>query len=169
MASKELSSIIDALSDLGDDSRLWIFQADRALTEQEQSNVQSWLDDFMPKWTSHSRSLKAQAVVGYERFVIVALDEVVSNAASGCSIDSMTQHIQAIANQLSLNLMDRVTFCFMLDNQVQGIHMNEVGAAVEQGTISESSLVFNNLIKTKKELTSDWLIPINQSWQKRFL
>lgn len=169
MDSKELTSVTEALAGLGEDSRLWIFQADRALTQDEQSNVQRWLDDFMPKWTSHNRSLKAGAVVAYDRFVIVGLDEVVSNAASGCSIDSMTHHIQAIANQLSINLMDRVTFCFMLDDQVRGIHMNDVTAAIEAGTISESSLVFNNLIKTKKELAADWLIPINRSWQKRFL
>ena len=169
MAFKEIASITDALVDLGDDSRLWIFQADRSLSNHEQANVQRWLDDFMPKWTSHNRSLKAKSVVAYDRFIIVALDEVVSNAASGCSIDSMTHHIQAIANQLSINLMDRVTFCFMLEDQVQGIHMNEVSNALKRGAISEQSLVFNNLIKTKRELASDWLIPINQSWQKRFL
>ncbi len=169
MASNQLRAITTAFSELGDDSRLWIFQADRALTESEQTNVQRWIDDFMPKWTSHNRSLKAKGVVAYDRFVIVALDETVSNAASGCSIDSMTHHMQAIAKQLSINMMDRVTFCFKLNDQVKGIHMNDVAQALEQGDISQDSLVFNNLIKTKKELISDWIIPISQSWQKRFL
>lgn len=169
MVSNELSAVTSALSELGEDSRLWIFQADRALTEVEQSNVQHWIDEFTPKWTSHNRSLKAKGVVAFDRFVIIALDESVSNAASGCSIDSMTHHMQAIANQLSINLMDRVTFCFKLDDQVKGIHMNDVTQALKQGDISEDSLVFNNLIKTKKELASAWLVPISQSWQKRFL
>lgn len=169
MASSELSSVLISLSELGDDSRLWIFQADRVLTPEEKNNVQGWIDDFTPKWVSHNRSLKAKGVVAFDRFVIIALDESASNAASGCSIDSMTHHMQAIAKQLSINLMDRVTFCFKLDDQVTGIHMNDISAALKQGDISEESLVFNNLIKTKKELASQWLIPINQSWQKRFL
>ncbi len=167
--SPQLEKITSSLVDIGDDARLWIFQSDRVLSKDEVSHIRSWLDDFTPRWTSHNRSLKAKSTIAFDRFIIIALDEQMSHAASGCSIDSLTHHIQAIGDKLSINMMDRVTFYFLLEDGVQGLHMNKVEEANKSGLISKDSLVFDNLIKTKKELHNQWIIPIGQSWQKRYL
>ncbi len=155
---------------LSDTSRLWIFQSDRKLTSSEVEGIQADLNLFMPQWTSHNRSLKAEAKVLYDHFVVVALDEQVSNSASGCSIDSMTHQIQAIcqANK-NLNLLDRTTFYFLMKDGIKGIPMQEVSQAVQDGVVNSDSIVFNNLIKTKAELSTAWKVPIKDSWQKRFL
>ena len=65
--------------------------------------------------------------------------------------------------------MDRQHFYFLKGTQVEGVNMNELPQHYKVGKVTEDSLVFNNLIKTKAELFSKWLVPIKDSWQWRFV
>ena len=157
------------LEGLSDSSRLWVWQSPKELSEIEIDRIHAVLGDFIPQWASHSRELIAKSVVLYNRFVVVALDQEVSNAASGCSIDSLTQVITQLSKELNVDLLDRTHFCFKLDDEITCIHMNKLADNVSKALINEQSLVFNALVSSKKDLLSKWLIPIGESWHKRFI
>ena len=78
---------------LPDESRVWIYQANRSFTEEELEEISKKLDAFIEKWTAHGADLRAGYTIKYKRFLILALDQN-SNAATGCSIDAYVNFIQ---------------------------------------------------------------------------
>lgn len=171
MDSKQLTktTLYDQLEGLSDSSRLWIWQSPQELSAGQQDQINKELRDFIPQWASHSRELTAKHLVLHDRFVIVALDQEVSNMASGCSIDSLTHIITQLSSNLGIDLLDRTHFCLALESGITCIHMNELSEKVKLGLIDKSSLVFNPLVATKQELLSKWLLPIGESWHNRFM
>ena len=163
-------AISEKFAGLSDDARLWIFQSERKLEPHEINMISNHLSQFVENWTSHNRELLAQSAVVLDHFVLIALDESRSSSASGCSIDNMTHQIQSLGAHLGLNLMDRTTFYFLKEGEViEGIVMNDVAEAYRAGKINDSSRVFNSLIKSKSDLDDGWLIPLGESWHKRFV
>lgn len=156
---------------MSEDSRVWIFQMDRELSPKEVFQATEYLRVFSQEWTSHNNELRAFGTIFYNRFIVMVLDEQASNTASGCSIDSMTKHIQHLGAQLGVNVLDREQFYFMDESsqQLYSVHMHGLTEAFSHGMVNRDSLVFNNLIKSKKELFKDWLVPLHSSWQFRFV
>ena len=72
---------------LPDTSRIWIYQADRAFSEEEVSEIQTRLGAFLKQWTAHGSSLEAGFELPYNRFIVIGLNQQ-NQAASGCSIDA---------------------------------------------------------------------------------
>ncbi len=154
---------------MSDSSRVWIFQSQKSLSDKEVMQVNEYLRLFTQSWTAHNRELQAHAGVFYNRFVIVMLDEEQSNSASGCSIDNLTRHVQNIGDQLDTNVMVRDEFGYIdAAGQVRTVHMNALSAAYAAGEITDDTLFFDTLVKTKGDLFSKWLKPLKNSWHYRF-
>jgi hypothetical protein len=154
---------------MSDSARVWIFQSETELSNKDVFVATEQIRGFLEQWTAHNRQLDAHGAVFYNRFIVIVLDEEQSHNASGCSIDSLTRYIQNVGDQLDTNVMDRQNFFFLKNNQVVGVNMTDVPQHYKSGQVTEDSLVFNNLIKTKAELFSKWLVPIKDSWQWRFV
>jgi hypothetical protein len=56
-------------------SRVWIYQADKELTDKQASDLLDLLTQFAAEWTAHNHQLKAKAEVRYNRFLILIVDE----------------------------------------------------------------------------------------------
>jgi hypothetical protein len=155
---------------MSDDSRVWIFQMDRMITDKEVYQAAEYLRLFTQEWTSHNRDLKAFATTFYNRFIVIFLDEQASSQASGCSIDNMTHHIKHLGQLLEVSVTDRENFCFLNPGgDIHTVHMHAVTSAFSEGFIDRESLVFDNLIKSKSQFFSSWLKPFQNSWHYRFL
>ena len=162
-------NLYDQFEGLSDSSRLWIWQSPKELNPSQVERIRSVMSDFIPQWASHSRELSARSIVYLNRFVVVALDQEVSHAASGCSIDSLTHVITQLSAELNIDLLDRTHFCFAKEEIVTCIHMNDLADRVSDGEIDNNSLVFNPLVASKKDLLTKWLVPVGESWHKRFM
>ena len=53
-------------------SRVWIYQSDKKLSDDETTQIQQHLDAFTTQWTAHNNQLKAKAEIRYNRFFILA-------------------------------------------------------------------------------------------------
>ncbi len=166
--SYSLDQIPIELQMMSDSARVWIFQSERELSDKDVFVATEQVRSFLDQWTAHNRELDAHGAVFYNRFIVIVLDEEQSSQASGCSIDSLTRYIQNVGDQLDANVLDRQHFYFLLDGKVVGLKMTELPDHLKSNTLKEDSLVFNNLIKTKKELFESWLVPIKDSWHWRF-
>lgn len=164
-----LNNIPIEIEMMSNSSRVWIFQAVRDLSPKEIMQTNEYLRLFLTEWTAHSQVLNAHGGVFYNRFISIFLDEENSNSASGCSIDSLTRHVQNIGDQLDVNVLDRENFLFLIDNKIKSINMKDLKIARENKEISDDSLVFNSLVKNKKEFFASWVKPIKDSWHYRFL
>lgn len=92
---------------LPNDARVWVYAAERTLSDEEVRKIEYELQAFTTNWTSHGSALRAAAQVFDHRFVVLALDTHEASA-SGCSIDKSLRAIQQLEQSLQLNLTNRL-------------------------------------------------------------
>jgi len=156
------------LEGLAPNSKIWIYQANRALSHDESISTQVALDQFAGNWVAHNRQLKAKAVLVENRFIILAVDESLAGA-SGCSIDASVHFLKTLQNQLGIDLFDRMRFAFKNENgELQSVTRSEFSSLYASGEISDETIVVDTLIKTKGELSA-LLKPLKESWHIRMV
>ncbi len=149
------------------ESRVWIYQADREFTEVESNKLVQRVQEFIEKWTSHSKLVKAGFEIRYNRFLILMLDES-HVAAGGCSIDSSVHFIKLLETEFQNPMTDRTKFALRRGDQIESVSKSEFEHLLSSGIISDETIVYNNLIRTKRELDTNWEIPFAKSWHKQF-
>ena len=152
------------LPDLAPHSRVWIFQTDRKLNEQEVHHLRHNMALFIPQWASHGNDLYGGFEFEQGLFLIVGVDEARS-PASGCSIDSLTHTVKKIGADLGVDFFNRLAIAYVnQQKQIELISMETFKQKVTDGTINADTEVFNNLINTKKDLLTNWRTPVKNSW-----
>lgn len=152
--------------ELSDKSRIWIFQSTQPFDDKA-GQITEEANAFLQQWAAHGSQLKASCHVAHNQFLIIAIDEDF-NMASGCSIDSMTRFIQDLAKKHAVELFDRTKLAFNKDGVVVLVEMNEMKKLVAEGFFTDQTFFFNNNIKTKAQLNSEWLVKPEESWLKRY-
>ena len=87
-----------------------------------------------------------------------------ATGVSGCSTDSSVRLIKEIEKIFGVNMFDRMALAFIIRDKVQILPMPQLKYAVEKGFITAETLFFNNVVPTKEELETNWLIPAKDSW-----
>jgi hypothetical protein len=157
-----------AYHNLPDNSRVWIYQAERELTETEISFINDKAIDFINQWTRHGDDLKGSFTIKYNQFLIVAVDESFNNV-SGCSIDASVRFIQQLQDHLNVDFMDKMKVTFKVNDNINIVQLADFQKYAKSEKITGDTIVFNNLISTKADVSTNWEIPAKQSWHKRFL
>ena len=153
---------------LPDTSRVWIYQANRPFSEQEQQEISSRLQQFIEKWTAHGADLKASYELRYNRFIILAIDQDI-NAATGCSIDASVNFIQQLEKDFDVTLLDRMNVSYKQGEFIAYKSLTDFRKMATEKAVSPKTIVFNNLVNNKAEYLSEWEVPASESWHKRFL
>ncbi len=146
-----------------ENSRVWIYQSDKELTADQAIKLQQQVEAFTQTWTAHNNQLKATAVVQYNRFIILVVDENQAGA-SGCSIDKSVRFMKEIENEYRINLFDRFNLAYRDGEQIVSVPRNQFENLIKAGTITEDTIVFNNLVQTLAELKDKWEVPLKNSW-----
>ncbi len=148
-------------------SRVWIYQADKSLTQAGQDALLTASEEFLSQWAAHGQSLLASATIKHDHFLVIATDEGF-NMASGCSIDSSFRFVQEMGSKLKINFFDRANLAFLDNEQVHFIAMKDMKASIASGVIDSNSLFFDNNLGTKEELEKSWIVKAEESWLKRY-
>ena len=151
---------------LPEGSRIWIYQASRPMTEQEQLITGQHARDFIDNWQSHGHRLEASFNILDNYFVVIGVDD--SHLPSGCSIDASVGFMRQLGEKLGLDFFGRTNIPFWENNQVKILPLNEVKSQLKSGTMSEEAVVINTLAQNKAGL-SKWTIPLKDSWLNRYL
>ena len=163
-----LTPHLASLPGFAPESRVWVYTANRLMTEAEAETVQEALDDFVQRWTAHNQALKATGEVFQNQFVLLMVDETQAGA-SGCSIDKATHFLEAIGHQLGIDLFERMRFAWVSGETLQFADRNAFSAQVQEAVIRPDTLVVNTLVQTKRDLGESWLVPFAQSWHRRIV
>src|ERR1051325_1174697 len=105
-------------SDFNDDSRVWVYQSDRAFTDNEVSEIKDVLDEFVTQWKSHAVPVKGYGAVLFNQFIVFVADER-ATGVSGCSIDSSVRVVQQLAQKLGADLFNWQLLAFLINDTVQ--------------------------------------------------
>jgi len=151
-----------------DSSRIWIYQASRKFNSAESRIISDALTAFTEGWLVHGSPMQASFSLRYDQFIILAADEE-ANAASGCSIDDSVRTLKRLGSELTIDFFDRTLVGFKKDEHVFTISALDLKAKLSDGVWNSDTLVFNNLVNTKRDLTQAWLVPAGASWLKRYL
>lgn len=150
--------------DLPDSSKIWIYQSERKLTDEEVVKISELLHTYTESWQAHGADLKASFRVMYNHFVILAVNED-ANAATGCSIDDSVRAIKSIQQHIETNLLDRLSITYKdKDGRVKIVSKKVFREMIESEDISENTIVFNNMITKLSEYEKYWEVPMHQSW-----
>lgn len=146
-----------------ENSRVWVYQSDRALSDTEVQQIQHLLDAFAQNWTAHSHELKAKAEIRYHRFLILMVDESQAGA-SGCSIDKSVNFIKQLEQEFGINLLDRFNLAYREGEEVLSAPRHTFEELIKQNSINSQTIVFNNMVQNLAELKSKWEVPFKDSW-----
>ena len=154
-------------NELSPQSKIWIYQSSRPFTESETTALQQKLANFAKEWAAHGNSLKAYASVYYQQFIVLMVDES-EHGASGCSIDSSVHFLKTLQKEYNINLFDRLAMAYKnTSNQVATANRLAFQKLVNIGEITDKTIVFNNLVRSKHEFETQWEVPMVDSWHKQ--
>lgn len=145
------------------DSRVWIYQCNRLFSLNEALEIEEMLNEFTGQWLSHGSPVKGAAYLFFGQFIILMADET-ATGVGGCSTDSSVRMIKSIEQKFGVNMFDRTTLAFIVKDKVQLLPLSQLQYAFDNGFINADTLYFNNLVQTKAELESKWIVPLKESW-----
>nr|WP_121269224.1 ABC transporter ATPase [Pedobacter schmidteae] len=147
-------------------SKVWIYQSNRAFTDAEVPAIQQKLDDFTSQWKAHGHQLKAQAQILHQFFIVFIVDEAAAGV-TGCSIDASVRVIKDIEQAHNVDLFDRFNIAYRIDDKVIVTNKEDFETLVNIKTVGPKTIVFNNLVQNLQEFESKWEIPFEQSWHSK--
>ena len=160
--------MLTKFENLPDDSRIWIYQANRKLTDDEVTDMANQTANFLEQWTAHGAHLEAGFEIRYNRFLIIGLNQA-NASASGCSIDTSVRFVQSLENAYGIDLLDKMNVTFYTGAYIAYKPLDEFKKMARARSISGNTVVFNNLVTSKAEYLEYWEIPASDSWHSRFL
>lgn len=154
--------------ELPEESRVWIYQANRSFSEEELEEIKSKLQMFIEAWTAHGKDLQASYTIKYKRFIVIGLNQNLNNA-TGCSIDASVHFIQELERDYNVDLMDKMNVSFKQGEYVAYKSLKDFKTMAKNRSVSKNTIVFNNLVTNIAEFNDNWEVPAKDSWHNRFI
>lgn len=157
--------------DMPAEARLWVYQADRPLSSSEQEFIRVQSVSFIRQWTAHGANLQASFDICFDQFLVITVDENF-NQVSGCSIDSSVRFVRLLEQELKVSFLDRTQVAFLDEklkpNGIVTKPLSEIKQKVNSGEIQEDTIVFNNMVTSKREFDTNWKIETKKSWLGKY-
>jgi len=153
---------------LPEESRVWIYQANRSFSEEELSEIKEKLNIFIENWTAHGSDLQSGYTIEYKRFIVIALNQNL-NSATGCSIDASVHFIQQLEKEYNVDLMDKMNVSYKQGEYIAHKTLLDFKKMAKDKAVSKNTIVFNNLVNNIVEFKENWEVPASESWHSRFL
>ncbi|MCH4552580.1 ABC transporter ATPase [Aestuariibaculum lutulentum] len=153
---------------LPEESRVWIYQANRSFTDEEVSEIEEKLNVFLENWTAHGSDLNAGYLIKYKRFIIIGLNQNL-NKATGCSIDASVRFIQELEQDYKVDLMDKMNVSYKQGEYIAYKSLTDFKQMAKDKAVSKNTIVFNNLVANIADFNENWEVPASESWHSRFL
>lgn len=155
--------------ELAGESRAWVFQCSKELSESEQKAISIELINFVNNWLSHGSLLKATFKLLHNRFIVFFVDEE-GDRMCGRAVDASVRFVKELETKYNLVLLDRKLMAYIdASGKVQSCKLDELNSLMEEGKINPETKVFNNLVQNKAEFEKNWIVPISSSWHQNYI
>ncbi|MFQ5688860.1 MAG: hypothetical protein ACE5HQ_01125 [Gemmatimonadota bacterium] len=161
---------ISQFDNMPDSARVWIFGADRQLRPDDVARTRTHFETFLAEWAAHGQALTAAWSIVHGRFLAVAVDES-RTAASGCSIDRLTEEIRRLESLLDVRLLETGAVWYRdAQGHIQWAARDEFRRLAEEGAVNGETIVFDLTVPSLAEYRSGrWELPASRSWHNRLL
>ncbi|HOY13663.1 MAG TPA: hypothetical protein PLY70_11005 [Saprospiraceae bacterium] len=149
-------------------AKVWIYVSDRFFSEEETEEIRADLYQFLESWTSHSQQLLTYGNLFHHRFLVIFVDDKYAGA-SGCSIDTSVRFLTSLGQKYHADFFDRSKVHVLIDNQVVEHKFSDIKKLVTAGIINKDTLVFDHTVADKNGFIKKWILPMEETWFKKFL
>ncbi|HJP86405.1 MAG TPA: hypothetical protein VJ852_10475 [Gemmatimonadaceae bacterium] len=154
---------------LPDDSRVWVFSADRTLNDEQSKQLLDEVDRFLPTWTAHGAPLTVGRDWRYARFLTIAVDQS-SAGASGCSIDGLFRTLKSLEPRIGASLVTSgLVFFRDQTGAVQSVDREKFTDLGAEGKLSADTTVFDPTVTTLGEWRARFELPLRDSWHAKLI
>ncbi|MDT7832636.1 ABC transporter ATPase [Flavobacteriaceae bacterium S356] len=153
---------------LPETARLWVYPSSRKFYADETPEIEEKIKKFLGTWKEESPSFKASYQIQYNRFIILAADDMEAKMTTQ-DIDTSVQFILQLQEEHNVILLDKMNVCFKQGEYVQYKELKDFKKLLKNKALTGKSIVFDNLVQTKEEYEHYWEAPIEESWYNRFL
>jgi hypothetical protein len=148
-------------------ARIWIYQSERKLNQNELAIVKQRLARFCEGWNTHGNSMPTSFEVLNDHLLLLAVDES-GLGASGCSIDSSVRALRELENLLGVNLTDQGKVSVRnAEGDLSVFPALGLKSKVQAGELTLEQEVINPMVRTKADLHQLWL-PVRNSWLNKY-
>jgi len=158
------------ISELPDDSRLWVFPAGRRLDKTEKKRLSKEVRVFLDGWVAHGSPLNAGAKLRDDWFLMVAVDPA-SVPPTGCSIDALVNSLRAFATDAGTSLLSHSSVWFRdSDGEVVRVSRVKFKQLARRGLVNPATRVFDTAIISLASLRQGrFEVPAARSWHVRLM
>ncbi len=150
------------------DYRVIVYPASRPFTAKESKVITEKLYDFLATWAAHGKPLSSSFKIEKNQFLVICVDEE-KEAASGCSIDSLSGIIRELEDEFNLGFFDRMKACYVENDEVRTMKLSDFRNGIKDGSLSTEIEVFDFSKSTYVSFISDFLLPLKRSWAAIYL
>jgi hypothetical protein len=151
---------------LPDHSKLWIFAADRPLSDAEAMALVNEMQGFVQTWLAHGMPVTGSCQMKYNQFLFIAADE--SSLPSGCSTDEMTRRVRLLGETYGVEFLGMPRVQYRTNGSVNTVSRIDFGELAKQGTVDSSTIVFDNALTAVADLRNGkWELPAKSSWHAK--
>ena len=156
-----------AFDDLPEDARVWIFSAERELTEPERIRLLAEVDAFINQWAAHAVPLTAGRDLVYDQFLFIAVDQRAAGP-SGCSVDALVRQMKALEQEIGVELVNHAPVLFRQGQAIARVPREAFAELAEAGEVGPDTTVFNNTLTSVGDVRAGrWEVPATDSWHAR--
>ncbi len=139
-----------------DESRVWLYQTDRPLSDEEVKKTRDRLFSFMREWAAHGNKLWGAADVINPYFVAVSVNDALT-PPSGCSIDASVKELQLLGKEINVDFFTRMKVTYINDGHLDQVNFSELSE------LDEDTPIYDPLIAKLRELRTKFPSPLKES------
>lgn len=154
--------------EIPEDAKVWVYPSSRKFYPNEIEAIEEKVKTFAENWKSDDDSFKASYQFLYNRFIVLAADDIATELSNN-DIDASVSLILDLQETYEVALLDRMNVCFKQGEHVQYKDLKDFKKLLKNKALTGKSIIFDNLITTKQDFENFWEIPIEESWYNRFI
>jgi hypothetical protein len=160
-----IKDFLQVTSDFVDNSKVWVYFANRSFTNDEFGPVQSQLNLFSSQWKSHGSAMKNAMMLIDNQIAVISVDESL-HAVSGCGIDASVKVIKDIETKYDVSFFERNWVFFKENDVLKKMQLSDFKIFCKSNpNIQVVNPYFNNL----NEIRTHFYMKIEDSLYKNFL
>jgi hypothetical protein len=160
-----IKDFLQATSDFADNSKIWVYFANRAFSDSEFQDIQKQLENFSSQWKSHGAAMKNAMMLIENQIAIISVDESL-HAVSGCGIDSSVKVLKDIEQKYNISFFER-NWVFFRENEV--LNKMQLSEFKTYCKINLDIEVVNPYFNSLKDVRTHFYSKIEESLYKNFM
>lgn len=145
--------------DFPNNSRVWLYPSNRAMTDLERWKIDSLCLDFVQKWAAHGNKLWAGAKTITPYFLVFVVNDALT-PPSGCSIDASVRFVKQLGQEMELDFFQRLNIVIENNGNLEQHNYHVLGELLSQ---NPNLSIYDPLVESLAQLRDSWPCAVAES------